>query len=200
MGWNLTTNCYALFSKKIDHWTLKLDPTPRYFYFNFDDKKKKVTTSSDKNQCFSKLRISWNGSKQLQNNGLSCLLYIDLYIWIRSSNGYEYYNIIKTEIKKKKTKTKKTPRISGFSAYALTTFREYTAWAAFGGVSWKWPKVTFYMSISIMAYLISQLEQICKWGIKYVHLVMTDHVGSTCAHHYPHTKFHRCSPYRTLDI
>ena len=29
---------------------------------------------------------------------------------------------------------------------------------------------------------------------------MTDHMGSTCAHNYPHTKFHQCSPYRTLDI
>ena len=28
----------------------------------------------------------------------------------------------------------------------------------------------------------------------------TDHVGSTCAHSYPHTKFRHCSPYRTLDI
>ena len=48
--------------------------------------------------------------------------------------------------------------------------------------------------------VISQSEQICKWGIKYVHSVTTDHMGSTCAHHYPHTKFHQCSPYRTLDI
>ena len=37
---------------------------------------------------------------------------------------------------------------------------------------------------------ISQSEQICKWGIKYAHLVMTDHMGSTCAPHYPHTKFY----------
>ena len=44
--------------------------------------------------------------------------------------------------------------------------------------------------------VISQSEQICKWGIKYAHLVMTDHVGSTCTHHYLHTKFHQCSPYR----
>ena len=156
-------------------------------------------------------------------------------------------------------------RILQFSAYALTIFIEYTAWAAFGGVSWKWPKVTFHISISIIAYLIflllaiqnryanevlnmciwwwqttwvilvpitthipifiivahtefwvfvvclfvclvvflvviSQSEQICKWDIKYVHLVTTDHMDSTCAHHYPHTKFHQCSPYRTLDI
>ena len=59
------------------------------------------------------------------------------------------------------------------------------------------------MSISIIAHLIfdiSQLEQICKWGIKYAHLVTTDHTGSTCANHYPHTKFHQCRPYRTLDI
>ena len=48
--------------------------------------------------------------------------------------------------------------------------------------------------------VISQWEQICKWGIKYAHLVTTDHMGSTCAHHYPHTKFHQCSPYRTLGI
>ena len=44
-------------------------------------------------------------------------------------------------------------RILRFSAYALAIFTEYTAWAAFGGVSLKWPKVTFYMSISIIAYL-----------------------------------------------
>ena len=25
-------------------------------------------------------------------------------------------------------------------------------------------------------------------------------MSSTCAHHYPHTKFHQCSPYRILDI
>ena len=49
-------------------------------------------------------------------------------------------------------------------------------------------------------FVISQSEQICKWSIKYAHLVTTDHMGSTCAHHYPHTKFHQCSPYRTLDI
>ena len=36
--------------------------------------------------------------------------------------------------------------------------------------------------------------------MKYAHLVTTDHMGSTCAHHYPHTKFHHCSPYITLDI
>ena len=29
---------------------------------------------------------------------------------------------------------------------------------------------------------------------------MTDHVGSTSAHHYSHTKFRHCSPYRTLYI
>ena len=39
-----------------------------------------------------------------------------------------------------------------------------------------------------------------KWGIKYMHLMTTDHMGSTCAHHYPHTKFHQCSPYRTLNF
>ena len=49
-------------------------------------------------------------------------------------------------------------------------------------------------------FVIRQSEQISKWGIKYGHSVMTDHMGSTCAHHYPHTKFHQCSPYRTLDM
>ena len=49
-------------------------------------------------------------------------------------------------------------------------------------------------------FVISQSEQICKCGIKYVHLVPTGHMGSTSAHHYPHTKFHQCSPYRTLHI
>ena len=49
-------------------------------------------------------------------------------------------------------------------------------------------------------FVISQSEQTCKWGIKYAHSVTTDHVGSTCAHHYPHTKFCHCIPYRTLDI
>ena len=38
-------------------------------------------------------------------------------------------------------------------------------------------------------FVISQSKQIRKWGIKYVHLVMTDNMGSTYAHHYPHTKF-----------
>ena len=49
-------------------------------------------------------------------------------------------------------------------------------------------------------FVISQSEQICKWGIKCAHSLTTDHMGSTCAHHYPHTKFHQCSPYRTPDI
>ena len=30
-------------------------------------------------------------------------------------------------------------------------------------------------------FVISQSEQICKWGIKYVHSMTTDHAGSTCA-------------------
>ena len=30
--------------------------------------------------------------------------------------------------------------------------------------------------------VISQSEQICKWGIKYAHSVTTDHMGSTCLH------------------
>ena len=38
-------------------------------------------------------------------------------------------------------------------------------------------------------FVISQSEQICKWGIKYAHSVTTDHIGSTCVPHYPHTKF-----------
>ena len=29
-------------------------------------------------------------------------------------------------------------------------------------------------------FVISQSEQICKWGTKYAHPVMTDHVGITC--------------------
>ena len=41
----------------------------------------------------------------------------------------------------------------------------------------------------LIFFVISQSEQICKWGIKYVHLVKRDHKGSTCAHHYPYTKF-----------
>ena len=49
-------------------------------------------------------------------------------------------------------------------------------------------------------FVISQSEQICKWGIKYAHSVTTDHMGSSCTNHYPHTKFHQCSPYRTLDV
>ena len=39
-------------------------------------------------------------------------------------------------------------------------------------------------------FVICQSEQICNWGIKYAHSVMTDHMGSTCVHHYPHTKFY----------
>ena len=58
-----------------------------------------------------------------------------------------------------------------------------------------------YRNLNIwLFFVISQSEQICKWGIKYAHSVTTDHKGSSCAHHYPHNKFHRCSPYRTLDI
>ena len=57
-----------------------------------------------------------------------------------------------------------------------------------------------YQLLHIWFFVISQLEQICKWGIKYAHLVTTDYMGSTCVHHYPHTKFHQCSPYRTLNI
>ena len=57
-----------------------------------------------------------------------------------------------------------------------------------------------YTELWIFAFVdISQSEQICKWGIKYAHLVMTDHTGSTSVHHYPHTKFCHCSPYKTLD-
>ena len=41
----------------------------------------------------------------------------------------------------------------------------------------------------IFFFFISQSEEICKRGIKNAYLVMTDHMGSTCAHHYPHTKF-----------
>ena len=56
------------------------------------------------------------------------------------------------------------------------------------------------LDICLFVFFISQSEQICKWGIKYAHLVTKNHMGSTCAHHYPHTKFHQCSPYRSLDI
>ena len=81
-----------------------------------------------------------------------------------------------------------------FLAYALAIFTEYTAWAAFGEVSGS------TLEIILDFFVISQSEQICKWSIKYAHLVTTDHMGSTCAHPYPHTKFHHCSPYKTLDI
>ena len=52
----------------------------------------------------------------------------------------------------------------------------------------------------IFNFLLLANQSICKWGIKCVHLVMTDDMSSTCAHHYQHTKFHQYSPYRTLDI
>ena len=97
-------------------------------------------------------------------------------------------------------------RILRVLAYALAIFTEYTVWTAFalGGVSWKWPEVTFlheHINYCIFdLFLISQSEQNCKWGIKYVHLVTTDHMSSTCAHYYPHTKFHQRGPYRTLDF
>ena len=55
-----------------------------------------------------------------------------------------------------------------------------------------------YRTLDICFLVISQSEQICKWGIKYAHLVTTDHKGSTSAHQYPHTKFRHCSPY-TFD-
>ena len=48
--------------------------------------------------------------------------------------------------------------------------------------------------------VIRQSEQICNWGIKYAHLVTTDHMGGTWVHHYQHTKFRHCSLYRILDI
>ena len=53
-----------------------------------------------------------------------------------------------------------------------------------------------YLTLLLLAKLI------CKWGIKYVHLEMTYHVGNTFAthHHYSRTKFCHYSPYRTLDI
>ena len=49
-------------------------------------------------------------------------------------------------------------------------------------------------------FVISQSEQICKGGIKYVHWVMTDLVGNIYAYHYPHIKFRHCCPYKTPDI
>ena len=51
----------------------------------------------------------------------------------------------------------------------------------------------------VLLFLANQ-NRLCKWGIRYVHVVMKDLMGSTCAHHYPHAKFHQCSPHRTLDI
>ena len=75
-----------------------------------------------------------------------------------------------------------------FSAYALAIFTEYTAWAAFVVVPV--PITTHIPSFINVAhtelwifdfFVISQSEQICKWGIKYAHSVMTDHVGSICA-------------------
>ena len=46
-----------------------------------------------------------------------------------------------------------------------------------------------YRTLDICLFVISKSEQICKWGIKYVHSVMTDNMCSTCVHHYLHTKF-----------
>ena len=46
-----------------------------------------------------------------------------------------------------------------------------------------------YRTLDMWFFVISQSEQIWKWGIKYAHLVTTDHMGSTCAPYYPHTKF-----------
>ena len=59
-----------------------------------------------------------------------------------------------------------------------------------------------YRTLDIWLFFISQSEKICKWGTKYGHSATTDYMGSTCtcAYHYPHTKFHQCRPYRTLDI
>ena len=64
-----------------------------------------------------------------------------------------------------------------FLAYRLAIFTEYTAWATFGEESRSALEIIDF-------FVISQSKQICKWGIKYGHLVTTDHVGSTCAHHY----------------
>ena len=57
----------------------------------------------------------------------------------------------------------------------------------------------FCHCISFAIVVISHSEQICKLDIKYALSLITDHVGSTCAHHYPHTKFHHCGTYRALD-
>ena len=42
-------------------------------------------------------------------------------------------------------------------------------------------------------FVISQSEQIYKWGIQYTHSVTTDPIGSACVHHYTHTKFRHCT-------
>ena len=41
-----------------------------------------------------------------------------------------------------------------------------------------------YRTLDYHFFVISQSEQICKWGIKYAYLMTKDHMGSTCAHHY----------------
>ena len=62
-------------------------------------------------------------------------------------------------------------------------------------------KCSPYRTLEIWFFVvISQSEQICKWGIKYAHLVATDQTGSTCGHHYPHTKFHKCITHTELWI
>ena len=63
-------------------------------------------------------------------------------------------------------------RILQFLASALTLFTEYTAWATFWAI--------------------------CKWGTSY----MLQQLQNTRAilEFYSHTKFHHCSPYRTLGI
>ena len=70
----------------------------------------------------------------------------------------------------------KIARILLFSAYALFIFTEYTAWATFGEMSKSERRFSFFLFTFLV---ISQWEQICKWGIKYAHSVMTNHVGST---------------------
>ena len=38
-----------------------------------------------------------------------------------------------------------------------------------------------YRTLDIWLFVISQSEQICKWGLKYAHSVTIDHMGSACA-------------------
>ena len=98
-------------------------------------------------------------------------------------------------------------RILRFSAYTLPIFREYRAWAAFWGTMWV---VLVPTTIHIPTQVPNSqkkkkinLKKKKNWNPEFF-FFMAQKFGlpnkfgkvaslcSTCANHYPHTKFHQC--------